>query len=277
MGDPFDHNQREGDKGQNDHKRRHAQTPTQRTGLGHIARPVSQILRNSERFPYREIFRPLGPSNNVGALRRILRLPEAKARSWPPPSPVNACSGLPSCNGGPSLKRACSLSRKRSSDCTDADDDPSLVIQDMDLPSSLALELSHTENSTPDGFEIGCRMTLAGQARPIPADQAEFVIWHGVSSSRHPQPAKRATRLKVPSARRSFRGVQTGDIACGLRLAGRCFRRVLCDFRSKNRAWLITALTESALNGLVMRNAGSGACPVRKRSGKAVMKITGTS
>ena len=55
------------------------------------------------------------------------------------------------------------------------------------------------------------------------------------------------------------------------------FATVLCDFRSKNRAWLITALTESALKGLVMRNAGSGACPVKKRSGKAVMKMTGTS
>ena len=37
------------------------------------------------------------------------------------------------------------------------------------------------------------------------------------------------------------------------------------------------ALTESALKGLLIRNAGSGACPVRKSSGKAVMKITGTS
>ena len=55
------------------------------------------------------------------------------------------------------------------------------------------------------------------------------------------------------------------------------FVTVFCDFRSKNKAWLITALTESALKGLVIRNAGSGAWPVRKRSGKAVMKMTGTS
>ena len=33
----------------------------------------------------------------------------------------------------------------------------------------------------------------------------------------------------------------------------------------------MTALTESALKGLVIRNAGSGAWPVRKRSGKAVI------
>ena len=55
------------------------------------------------------------------------------------------------------------------------------------------------------------------------------------------------------------------------------FATVFCDFRSKNKAWLITALTESALKGLVMRNAGSGAWPVKKRSGKAVMKMTGSS
>ena len=38
----------------------------------------------------------------------------------------------------------------------------------------------------------------------------------------------------------------------------------LCDLRSKKRAWLTTALTESALNGLVIRNAGSGALPGEK-------------
>jgi hypothetical protein len=48
------------------------------------------------------------------------------------------------------------LSGKRSGDCPNADDDPSLVIQDMDLSSSLALQLSHTENPTPYGFEVGC-------------------------------------------------------------------------------------------------------------------------
>ncbi len=46
--------------------------------------------------------------------------------------------------------------------------------------------------------------------------------------------------------------------------------------RSKNSARLIVARTVSALNGLVMRNAGSGYSPVSKRSGYAVMKITGT-
>ena len=50
-----------------------------------------------------------------------------------------------------------------------------------------------------------------------------------------------------------------------------------CDFRSKNKAWLITAFTDSALNGFAMRKAGSGAWPVRNLSGKAVMKITGAS
>jgi hypothetical protein len=52
----------------------------------------------------------------------------------------------------------------------------------MDLFSSLALKLSHTENPTPNGFEVSCQMTLARQPRPISADQAEFVIRHNVSS-----------------------------------------------------------------------------------------------
>ena len=43
----------------------------------------------------------------------------------------------------------------------DPTDDPPLVIQDMDLLSSLTLELSHTENPTPNGLEVSCQMTLA--------------------------------------------------------------------------------------------------------------------
>lgn len=49
------------------------------------------------------------------------------------------------------------------------------------------------------------------------------------------------------------------------------------DFVSKKRAWLTMAFTISGTNGLVMRKAGSGFSPVSKRSGKAVMKITGIS
>src|SRR5690606_32279857 len=45
---------------------------------------------------------------------------------------------------------------------------------------------------------------------------------------------------------------------------------------SKNSAWLISAFTISGLNGLVTRKVGSGRSPVNSRSGKAVMKITGT-
>src|SRR5215467_12997842 len=47
--------------------------------------------------------------------------------------------------------------------------------------------------------------------------------------------------------------------------------------RSKNSAWLATADTVAGWNGLAMRKAGSGRSPVRKRSGYAVMKTTGTS
>ena len=37
--------------------------------------------------------------------------------------------------------------------------------------------------------------------------------------------------------------------------------------RSKNNAWLIMAFTVSGLNGLVIRNVGSGRSPVSNRSG----------
>jgi hypothetical protein len=37
--------------------------------------------------------------------------------------------------------------------------------------------------------------------------------------------------------------------------------------RPKNSAWLATAETTASWNGLAIRNAGSGRCPVRKRSG----------
>jgi hypothetical protein len=70
--------------------------------------------------------------------------------------------------------RASSSSGKCIGDCPNADDDPPLVIQDMDLFSSLAFELSHTENPTPDGFQVGCQMPLPRQPRPIPAYQAEL-------------------------------------------------------------------------------------------------------
>ena len=43
---------------------------------------------------------------------------------------------------------------------------------------------------------------------------------------------------------------------------------------SKNKAWLIAALTVERWNGLVIRKVGSGRVPVSSRSGKAVMKIT---
>ena len=45
---------------------------------------------------------------------------------------------------------------------------------------------------------------------------------------------------------------------------------------SKNRAWAICAFTVERWNGLVIRKVGSGRSPVSSRSGKAVMKITGT-
>jgi hypothetical protein len=45
----------------------------------------------------------------------------------------------------------------------------------------------------------------------------------------------------------------------------------------KNRAWAMAAFTASDRKGLVIRKAGSGRSPVSRRSGKAVMKMIGTS
>ena len=42
---------------------------------------------------------------------------------------------------------------------------------------------------------------------------------------------------------------------------------VACDFLSKNNAWLMTALTFSGWNGLVMRKVGSGRTPVNSNCG----------
>ena len=75
------------------------------------------------------------------------------------------------------------LSRKRSRDCAYADDNSPLVVQDVDLSSPLAFELSHAENQAPNRFEIGRQVTLAAQPRAISADQAEVIIRHGASSS----------------------------------------------------------------------------------------------
>ena len=56
--------------------------------------------------------------------------------------------------------------------------------------------------------------------------------------------------------------------------AARC--PVFSDRISKNRAWLIRALTTAGSNGFDTKNTGSGLSPVNSRSGNAVMKITGT-
>ena len=105
---------------------------------------------------------------------------------------------LASCFVDATPRRASSLCGECSGDCSNADDDPPLVIQDMDLFSSLALQLSHTENHTPHSFQVGCQMPFPRQPRPISADQAEFVIRHSVSSCSCPLHAKRPARTKVP-------------------------------------------------------------------------------
>jgi len=97
------------------------------------------------------------------------------------------------------------LSRKRSRVCAYADDNSPLVVQDVDLSSPLAFELSHAENHAPNRFEIGRQVTLAAQPRAISADQAEFIIRHCISSSETPSTRQSLTRTKVPPRAKYFR------------------------------------------------------------------------
>src|SRR6201994_975099 len=77
------------------------------------------------------------------------------------------------------------------------------------------------------------------------------------------------TKTRRAEARRAFAGAENQDAAArGARLR---------ELRWKNSAWLATAETIAGWNGLEIRNAGSGRSPVRKSSGYAVMKTTGTS
>jgi hypothetical protein len=80
-----------------------------------------------------------------------------------------------------------------------------------------------------------------------------------------------ATRARIKTGRRSFRSSRLSHekfsgssrrerYAVGCRSRGRALR-------PKNNAWLATAETTASWNGLAIRNAGSGRCPVRKRSG----------
>jgi len=66
-----------------------------------------------------------------------------------------------SCSVGAIPRRANAFSGKRSGRCPDADDNPPLVIQDMDVLSSLTFALGHSEHPTPNGFKVGCQMALA--------------------------------------------------------------------------------------------------------------------
>ena len=237
------------------------------------SRPVSQILPKGERLLHPEASPPPRFPRRVSALRVGCRWHASAVDKA-----ITSCGRRGVLLLGASPRRASPLSGKRSGDCPNADDDPPLVIQDMDLFSSLAFELSHTENPTPNGVEVRRRMTLPRQGRPIPADQAEVIIRHSVSSfialsTRNVRQGPRFRSAPLFALMISRQDVQLA--VCDQPAVA--FATVLCDFRSKNKAWLITALTESALNGLVIRNAGSGAWPVRKRSGKAVMKMTGTS
>jgi hypothetical protein len=85
----------------------------------------------------------------------------------------------------------------------------------------------------------------------------------------HDAPRPRARESKQAGVRsgqadyhtRKFSGSRRRErYAVGCRSRGRALR-------PKNNAWLATAETTASWNGLAIRNAGSGRCPVRKRSG----------
>jgi hypothetical protein len=125
--------------------------------------------------------------------------------------------------------RASALGGKCSGEGPNSDDDPTLVIQDMDLLSPLSLKLSHPENPSPDGFQVGGQMSLSRQRKAVPANQTEFVVRHSVSSLDHPHYAERRTRTEVPNARLFKLRFSLNQLAVA-------FAGLFWDFRSKNKA-----------------------------------------
>ena len=197
------HHQGEDDERQDDGDRQDAQTPAQRTGLDHDANFVRQTLRKSEslllRKPPGEPARP----QRVDAIRRATISIPSYARS-----------GLPATRlrfrfrRGTAPRQPKALSGKRRRLSPYADDDPSLVVQDLDLPPPFALYLRHMKYPTPDSLEIGRQVTLTTQPRAVSANEAEFIIRHGLPRVRCYRSRKRMERTKVPRARKMLRPAQ---------------------------------------------------------------------
>ena len=78
----------------------------------------------------------------------------------------------------------------------------------------------------------------------------------------------------IIAVRFEFHSLQAGNARC--RAGSAALRPESGGRVSKNSAWAIAAFTVERWNGLVIRKVGSGRSPVSSRSGKAVMKITGT-
>jgi hypothetical protein len=112
---------------------------------------------------------------------------------------------------------------------------------------------------------IGCALTFSEPAGPAP-------FASGILTA-HDLFRKPVSTFRDHVLKRTWPGLSPAmqhQIDCGRYAVG--WRSTDCRsrwraLRPKNRAWLTTAETMASWNGLAIRNAGSGRCPVRKRSG----------
>jgi hypothetical protein len=104
---------------------------------------------------------------------------------------------------------------------------------------------------------IGCALTFSEPAGPLALPITQNA--HAPKTHMHP---KRTWPGLSPAMQHQ---IDCGRYAVGWRSTD-CRSRWRA-LRPKNRAWLTTAETMASWKGLAIRNAGSGRCPVRKRSG----------
>ena len=118
-----------------------------------------------------------------------------------PATSIKTCDG-PCVRRGTPPQQSKALSGKRRRLSPYANYDPSLVVQDLNLPTPFALYLRHAKYLTPDSLEIGRQVTLTPQPRAISANEAELIIRHGLPRVRCYRTLKRMERTKVPRPRK---------------------------------------------------------------------------
>src|SRR3984885_8592769 len=117
-------------------------------------------------------------------------------------------------------------------------------------------------------------MTLARQPRPISADQAEFVIRHGVPSFSRPLHAERSARTKVPRGqhflcRMTVASRESVRRPSGLRLASRRFRRGSLRLPIEEQGLADYRLDRIRAEGLGDQECRLGRLPGEKALGKS--------